>query len=166
MHAALTGCARLGAGGAGRHRAADKLGYAPILKEEPMHQPDVLQVKGILFGQLILTLVLIAAALPFGVSIVLSVLVGAGICLLASALFAFWVFRHYRAQDAGAIVMRFYGAEVVKLFLVLGLFAVAFATSKDLNLPVVLAAYFAVQMLPPLFASDRDARGGSQTRGR
>jgi len=161
-----TGVREVGAGGAGRHRAADKLEYVSILKEEPMHQPDVLQVKGILLGQFILTFVLIAAALPFGVPVVLSVLVGAGVCLVASALFAFWIFRHYRAQDPGSIVMRFYGAEVIKLFLVLGLFTVAFTTSKGLNLPVVLAAYLAVQMLPPIFASDRDARGGRQTRGR
>jgi len=133
-----------------------------------MQQPDVLQVRGILLGQLALTLVLVTAALPFGVSVTLSVLVGGGVCLLASSVFAFWVFRQYRAQDPGALVMRFYGAEVIKLFLVLGLLTAAFTTSKGLSLPAVLVGYFAVQTLPAIFASGWDAarRDGRKIRER
>ena len=51
-----------------------------------------------------------------------------------------------------------YGAEIVKIVLILALFAVAFATLKDLNLPALLGAYFAVQVMPALFASRPDAR--------
>jgi ATP synthase protein I len=117
-----------------------------------MHQPDAPQAKRILVGQAVLTLVLTAAALPFGTRVALSVLIGAGICLLATAVFAFWVFRRYSAQRPDLLLMRFYGAEVAKLVLVLGLFAVAFATVKEINLPALLAAYFVVQVLPTVLA--------------
>jgi ATP synthase protein I len=117
-----------------------------------MHQPDAPQAKRILIGQVILTPVLAVAALPFGSHIALSVLIGAAICLSATAVFAFWVFRRYSAQRPELLVMRFYGAEVVKITLVLGLFAVAFATVDGIHLPALLAAYFVVQVLPTVFA--------------
>jgi ATP synthase protein I len=117
-----------------------------------MQQSEALQAKRVLIAQLALTLALTAAAAPFGAQIALSALIGAGTCLLASAVFAFWVFRRYRAQRPDALVIRFYGAEVAKLAVALGLFALAFATVGGLNLPVLLAAYFVVQVLPAVFA--------------
>ena len=72
---------------------------------------------------------------------------------MASFIFASWVFRQYHARDPESLLMRFYGAEIVKLSLVLGLFVLAFATIEGLNLPALLAAYFAVQVLPAVFAS-------------
>ena len=118
-----------------------------------MHQPDAPQTKRILIAQLALTLVLTALAAPFSVSVALSVLVGSVACVLATAVFAFWVFRRYRAQEPGMLLMRFYIAELAKLAVVLGLFAVAFTTIEGLNLPALLAAYFAVQVLPAVVAS-------------
>jgi ATP synthase protein I len=123
-----------------------------------MQQPDALQAKRVLVVQLAMTLILPAAALPFGKTVALSVLIGAAVCLLANGIFAIWVFRQYRAQEPGSLLMRFYGAEIVKLSLVLGLFAAAFATIEVLNLPALLAAYFAVQVLPAVFAPGRGAR--------
>ena len=132
-----------------------------------MQQPDVLQAKRVLVVQLALTLVLAAAALPFGISVALSVLIGAAVCLLANSLFAYWVFRQYRAQDPGSLLVRFYGAEVAKLSLVLALFALAFTLSEGLNLPALLLAYFAVQVLPAIFASSWGAgRDAEKTRER
>jgi ATP synthase protein I len=90
--------------------------------------------------------------------VALSVLIGTGVCLLANSIFALWVFRQYRAQDPGSLVMRFYAAEIIKLSLILGLFAAAFTTIEGLNLPVLLIAYFAVQVLPAVFASSQGAR--------
>jgi ATP synthase protein I len=124
-----------------------------------MQQPDVLQAKRVLIVQLALTLILAVAALPLGISVALSVLIGAAVCLLANTIFAFWVFRQYRAQDPRSLAMRFYGAEAIKLSLVLGLFVVAFTTSDSLNIPALLVAYFAVQVLPAVFASRWDAPG-------
>jgi ATP synthase protein I len=117
-----------------------------------MQQSDVLQARRVLVAQLVLAPVLAAAALIFGTSVALSVLLGAGVCVLANSIFAFLVFRQYRAQDPEALVGRFYGAEVVKLSLILGLFAIAFATSAGINPPALLVGYFAVQVLPAVFA--------------
>ena len=117
-----------------------------------MHQPDALQAKRVLIAQLALTLILTAVAAPFGASAAVSVLIGSGACLLATGVFAFWVFRRYQAQRPDVLLMRFYGAEVAKLAVVLGLFTAAFATIDDLILPALLAAYFAVQVLPAVFA--------------
>jgi ATP synthase protein I len=105
-----------------------------------------------LIAQVVLTLALPIVAVPFGAQIALSVLIGAAVCLLATAAFALSVFRRYRAQRPDKLLMRFYGAEVVKLALVLGLFAVAFTAVEDLNLPALLAAYFVVQVLPAILA--------------
>ncbi len=117
-----------------------------------MHQPDALQAKRVLIAQLALTLVLCVTAVPFSLSVALSILIGSTVCLLASAMFAFWVFRKYRAQRPDAIVIRFYTAEAAKIVLVLGLFTVAFATIDSLSLPALLAAYFVVQVLPTVVA--------------
>lgn len=123
-----------------------------------MQQPDALQAKRVLTVQLALTIVLAVGALPFGMGVALSVLIGAGVCLLANAIFAIWVFRRYRAQEPGSLVMRFYGAEIIKLSLILGLFVAAFTMIEGLNLPALLIAYFAVQVLPAVFASEWGAR--------
>jgi len=118
-----------------------------------MRQPDVLQAKRILALQLALSLILSAAALPFGLSVALSVLIGGVGCFVANFIFALLVFRQYRAQEPGSLALRFYGAEIVKLSMILGLYAVAFTTIEGLNLPALLVAYFAVQVLPAAFAS-------------
>ena len=123
-----------------------------------MQQSDALQAKRILVTQLALSLILSAAALPFGLSVALSILIGGVVCLAANSAFAFWVFRQYRARELGSLMMRFYAAEIVKLSLVLGLFAIVFMTIEGLNLPALLAAYFAVQVLPAGFASAWDTR--------
>ena len=123
-----------------------------------MRQPDALLAKRILVLQLALSFILSAAALPFGLTVALSVLIGGAVCLLASFIFASWVFRQYHARDPESLLMRFYGAEIVKLSLVLGLFVLAFATIEGLNLPALLAAYFGVQVWPAFFASGWGAR--------
>ena len=123
-----------------------------------MQQPDALQAKRVLVIQLAMTLILSAGTLPFGMSVALSVLIGAGVCLLANAIFAVWVFREYRAQEPGSLVMRFYGGEIIKLSVILGLFVAAFTMIEGLNLPALLIAYFAVQVLPAVFASGWGAR--------
>lgn len=97
-------------------------------------------------------------ALPFGVSVAVSVLIGAGSCLAANALFAALVFRGYRAPEPARLVMRIYGAEILKIVLILGLFTIAFVTLDDLNLPVLLGAYLAVQVIPTLIAAQTPER--------
>jgi ATP synthase protein I len=129
-----------------------------------MQRPQTPLVSRVLGFQLGMTLAVTALALPFGVSAAVSVLIGAGVCLVANSVFALWVSRSYRAQEPGALVARFYGAEIAKLGLILGLFAVAFANLPELNLPALLAAYFAAQVLPAILASARWGAGTTRER--
>jgi ATP synthase protein I len=116
------------------------------------------QLKRLLQWQSALAVGAALIALPFGLVALKSTVIGAGVCLLANWAFAFRVFRRYRAQQPGEIVLRMYGAEIIKIVIILALFSVAFVTIEDLNLPALLGAYFAVQVLPALFASRPDAR--------
>ncbi|AGA89964.1 F0F1-type ATP synthase, subunit I [Thioflavicoccus mobilis 8321] len=125
---------------------------------EPMRQPDALQAKRVLKFQSLTALVIVLVGLIFGPSVALSVLIGAGVCLLANAVFVFWVFRGYRAQEPGGLLMRFYGAEIAKIALILALFTLAFVTVAGLSLPALLGAYFVVQVLPTVLATQLDAR--------
>jgi ATP synthase protein I len=112
----------------------------------------------VLLVQLGLTLVAGAGALPFGAMAALSALIGGGVCLAANALVALWIFQRYRAQQAELLLVRFYWAEVAKIALVLGLFAVFFVTIERLSLPALLGAYLAVQVLPAVIAPALGAR--------
>ena len=111
------------------------------------------QVAGrIVLAQLILTLAFAAGALAFAQTTALSILIGGGACTLATSLFAASVFGPYEARRPQALVGRIIGAEIGKLILVIGIFVFAFARVDDLNVPAMLAAYFAVQVLPAIIA--------------
>jgi ATP synthase protein I len=129
---------------------------------DPIGRLDRVQLKRLLQWQIAFALIAVLIALPFGTTALVSAAIGGGVCLLANWVFALRVFRRYRAQQPGELVMRMYGAEVVKVFLILASFSVAFMTLQDLNLPALLGTYFAVQVLPALFASRPDARPNSE----
>jgi ATP synthase protein I len=114
---------------------------------------DRTQLRRLWQAQAVFAFVAIIAAVPFGGAALMSAAIGAGVCLLANWVFALRVFRGYRADAPTALALRIYVAEMVKIGLILGLFALAFATLANLNLPALLGAYFAVQVLPALFAS-------------
>jgi ATP synthase protein I len=126
-------------------------------------RPDRIQLRRLLLWQIVLAVVAVLAALPFGLPALVSAAIGAGVCLLANWVFALRVFRRYRAQRPDELVLRMYGAEIVKIVLILALFGLAFATLEDLNLPALLGTYFAVQVLPALFASRPDIRPTKET---
>jgi len=105
-------------------------------------------------------------ALPFGTSVVVSVLIGSGVCLLANGLFAASVFRAYRAQHPERLLLRMYGAEAAKLALIVGLFVVAFVTRDGLNIPALLAAYLVTQVASTLIAAQWDAQSGDHGKNR
>jgi len=102
-----------------------------------------------------------ALALPLGSSVALSVLIGAGSCLVANALFAASVFRGYRAQEPERILLRFYGAELAKIVVILALLAIALVTIDSLIAPVLLGAYLVTQVAASLIAAQSDERPGS-----
>jgi len=122
-----------------------------------MQQPGSSQAKRILVVQTVLTLALTAVAVIFGVIHAISVMIGAGVCTMANALLAFWVFKPYRAQEAGLLVMRFYAAEIIKIIFILVMFGIAIALIDGLNFPALLGAYFVAQVIPVLFASSTGA---------
>jgi ATP synthase protein I len=123
-----------------------------------MQQADVAQAKRYLKVQAILGTASVAAALPFGGPVALSALIGAGACLIANALFAASVFRGYRAQEPERLLLRIYGAEVTKVALILGIFALSFASIDGLNLPVLLGAYLVTQLVSPIAAAQSEDR--------
>lgn len=121
---------------------------------------DRIQIRRLLGWQVAFGGAALVLAAPFGIAAFKSAAIGAGICLLANWVFALRVFRRYRAQAPAELALRIYSAEIIKIALILGLFALAFATLANLNLPTLLGTYFAVQILPALFASrptDRQA---------
>ena len=126
-----------------------------------MQQAEARLVRRILRVQAMIGLGAAALALPLGSSVALSVLIGAGSCLVANALFAASVFRGYRAQDPERILLRFYGAELAKIVVILALLAIALAMIDSLIAPVLLGAYLVTQVAASLIAAQSDERPGS-----
>ncbi len=118
-----------------------------------MQQPDALQARRILKFQVILGLVLVVLALPFGGSVALSVLIGAGICLLANALLAIWVFRGLSRPGAGEIGLAFLWWRGRKDRIDSRFIRRRLCDIDNLNIPVLLGAYFVVQVIPTLIAA-------------
>jgi ATP synthase protein I len=126
-----------------------------------MQQAEARLVRRILRVQAMIGLGAAALALPLGSSVALSVLIGAGSCLVANALFAASVFRGYRAQEPERILLRFYGAELAKIVVILALLAIALAMIDSLIAPVLLGAYLVTQVAASLIAAQSDERPGS-----
>jgi ATP synthase protein I len=125
----------------------------PTANLEGVGPRDQEQLRRLFLWQVVVGLVAVMFALPFGSDATRSAAIGAGVCLLASWVFALRVFRRYRAEAPTDLAARIYIAEIIKIALVLGLFTLAFVTLSTLNLPAMLGTYFAVQVLPALFAS-------------
>jgi ATP synthase protein I len=123
--------------------------YAPL---SLMNLRDSRQAKQLLVAQAIVTSALGLLGSLFGTRYGLSALLGAGIGTIGNALFAVWVFGRYRAQEPGMLVMRFYGAELAKLGLVLILLVSVFVWMEPLSVPTLLGAYFIVQLASAFFA--------------
>lgn len=131
-----------------------------------MHQADALQAKRVLKVQAVIGSLAVAIALPFGGPVAVSALIGAGSSLLANALFAVTVFRSYRAQEPERLLLRFYGAELAKLALLLGLFAVAFIFLEGLSIPALLGAYVVPQIASNLIGAQLGDRPGKRPADR
>ncbi len=127
-----------------------------------MQQQDKSQYKRILVVQLVLTLALGAVAGLIDKQAAVSVLAGGGICTLAGALLAFWMFQPYRAEQAGLLVTRIYVAEIIKILFILVMFAIAYKLIEGLIFPILLAGYFVVQVAPVLIASTTGANSNKR----
>jgi len=113
---------------------------------------DLQRIKRILMIQLVLFMVLTLIALLWSQVAALSTLLGGLVASIGNALFALWVFSRYRAQDPGKLVLRFYGAELVKVLVVLTMFAAVFYWVESIMPAVFLSAFFVTQVLPPMLA--------------
>jgi ATP synthase protein I len=111
------------------------------------------QAKKILIYQLLTTLVLSVAGLMFETVVALSILVGAGTGTLANGLLALGIFGHYHAQDPKFLMVRFYAAEMLKIFVILIAFGTAFVVIEEVNPVALLGAYFVAQVFPTVLVS-------------
>ncbi|WP_294040894.1 ATP synthase subunit I [Thiolapillus sp.] len=113
---------------------------------------DWQRVKRLLFVQAGLVTAATLAGMAVGKTAALSAFLGGVIALGASAIFAFWVFAPYRAQQPGILVTRFYIAEVGKLVFVACAFAVIFIWLRPLNAVALFVSFFLVQVVSPVLA--------------
>lgn len=79
-------------------------------------------------------------------------LAGGLIAALTNAFLAKWMFAHYRAQEPGRLLARFYGAEWLKLVFTGLLFAGAILWIKPLSVGALFGVFLLVQMVPILVA--------------
>jgi F0F1-type ATP synthase assembly protein I len=118
-----------------------------------MHNLDAHRARRILVTQAVTTLIVTLVGLLFGPHEGLFALIGGAIALIANALFAFWVFGRYRANEPGKLVGQFYGGELLKLGFVALAFAAVILLSDDPRPLALFGAFFVVQVLPPLLAN-------------
>jgi ATP synthase protein I len=121
-----------------------------------MQQQGVSQVKLLLHSQIMFGFV--ASVIALFSSHALAIAIGSATCFIANALLAALVFRDYRAQEIPHLMRRFYQGEAVKIAVILSLFALARFTFDNLNIPVMLGAYFATQIIPTLIAAQFGSR--------
>ena len=113
---------------------------------------DRQRVYKLLMVQGILLLLATVVAMVFGKTMALSAFLGGGTALGANALFAWLVFAPYRAQQPGALVTRFYVAEIGKLVMVCLCFAAIFIWLRPLNVAALFVSFFLVQVVSPVLA--------------
>ncbi len=107
-----------------------------------VHQIVVIQlVVSIAAGTLLLTLGWVHAYSGF---------IGGVIAALANAYFAAKVFAHYRAQELGRLVARFYSAELQKLILTGLLFAGVIILIEPLSAGALFGIFLLMQFVPML----------------
>lgn len=118
-----------------------------------MHNLDARRAKRILVTQLITMVVVALACLLIDLPTARDAFIGGAAAALGSALFAYWVFGRYSAEAPGQLVSRFYGGELIKIVVVIAVFAGAIKGLDDLQPIALFGAFFVVQVLPPLLAN-------------
>lgn len=120
---------------------------------QQMKNLDARRAKRILVAQAVATLLVTLIGLASGPRVGLFAFVGGTTATIANALFAYWVFGRYRADEPGKLLSQFYAGEIVKLAFIVAVL-VAVMTWFDPVRPLPLfGAFFVVQVLPPLLAN-------------
>jgi ATP synthase protein I len=125
-----------------------------------MRSLDERLVRKILLAQVVMTLMLAAGLMIPGPVYAWSGLIGGTIAAIANGVFAFWVFRPYRAQHTGILLSRFYGAELLKMAIVAVAFLGTFLWVEPLSAGALLGCFMAVYLVPAAVAAFRP--GASQ----
>ena len=99
-----------------------------------------------------------ALALPLGIAVASSVLLGAAIGFAANHAFARRVFASGASTGTG-LVATLYRAELARLLTVGFLFAALFAIDAPVNVPALLAGYLAVHLGASVAALILDSSG-------
>ena len=120
---------------------------------QQMQNLDANRAKRILIAQVAATLVVALLGLAFGLRPAMFALLGGATATVANALFAYWVFGGYRADEPGRLLMQIYGGEVLKLTLIAAVFLGAIIWLKPVSPLALFGGFLVVQVLPPLLAN-------------
>jgi len=114
------------------------------------------RVKRLVSMQFFVALILALGLLLVDPVYAYSSLAGGLIAAVANAAFARRVFADYRAQEPQLLLMRLYGAELLKLVLVGVLFAGVYLWIEPLSPGALLGAFLIVYLVPPVILASGD----------
>ena len=114
---------------------------------------EVNRARKIIVAQALSTVLIALTMTLFGFWTALIAFIGGATATIANALFAFWVFGRYRADEPGKLTGQFYGGEFLKLGFIATVFAAAILWLKPFSPLAFFGAFFVVQVLPPMLAN-------------
>lgn len=117
------------------------------------HQQSKKQAFVFIKAQFLITLLISAICLFFDVVVAYSALTGGTIAAVASAWFAYKVFRLSPDSAAESMVASAFMGEVYKVILTGALFICAFVLIKPVSAVTLLITYFIVHMTPAMVSS-------------
>lgn len=117
------------------------------------HQQSKMQAIFYIKSQLILTLTISISLLLFDVVMAYSALTGGLIATLASAWFAYKVFRVSPDSAAQTMLVSAYTGEMYKIILTGALFICAFVLIKPISALALLITYFVIHMTPAMVSA-------------
>jgi ATP synthase protein I len=127
------------------------------------HQQSKKQAVKFIWSQLIFTAVLSAMWLYLDAVKAYSALAGGLIATVASAWFAYKVFRVSPDRPAVTMIAAAYTGEIYKILLTGALFICAFVLIKPVSALALLVTYFVIHMTPALVCMVSDAGNGAGT---
>lgn len=113
-----------------------------------MHLADKSQAFRVILAQLAVSILAAIVLTAVGRFFAFSALLGGLAATTANAVFAAKVFVHYKAQEPGKLLARFYGAELLKFAVTVLLFAAAILLFGQLSIGAMIGGYLLVALVP------------------
>ncbi|KOR31552.1 hypothetical protein TI04_00015 [Achromatium sp. WMS2] len=110
-------------------------------------------VKRIILYQIIIMLMFAGAWFVLEFEVVASLLIGSGINTGGTGVLAAGIFSQKDTTKPEILLQRFYIAELLKIFLILGAFSLAFLFFEQINPIALFGSYFVSQFFPTALAS-------------